>query len=127
MKIANLYNVLTDASNLLDFFERVETPEQLVSRLERLKRQDSKNMMDCIDGLRGSIADTLDDTLEMMEMSAPLGTTESSSDDDDLDGLTDADIASLNEEGFEPQKGENSAETPETEKQNSTTPEPSKS
>ena len=127
MKIANLYNVLTDASNLLDFFERVETPEQLVSRLERLRRQDSKNMMDCIDGLRGSVADTLDDNLELMELSAPLGSTDSNPDDDGIDGLSDADIASLEGEGFEPQKGENSSEPPQSEKQNSATPDPTKS
>lgn len=110
MKIANLYNVLTDASNLLDFFEQVETPEQLVSRLERLKRQGTKDMLDCIDGLRGSMADTLDDTLEMMEMSAPLGGTEiPESDSDDLDGLNDTDLASLTDE--------NSSDAPKSEKQ----------
>ena len=122
MKIANLYNVLTDASNLLDLFELVETPDQLVSRLERLKRRDTKNMMDCIDGLRGSVADTLDDNLEMMELSAPLGTTESGPEDDDLDGLTDADLASLNGEN-----DENSSEPPEAEKQNPVTSDPTKS
>ena len=42
MKISSLFTVMTDANDILDFFENVNTTDQLVSRLERLRRQDSK-------------------------------------------------------------------------------------
>ena len=37
MKLSSLFTVITDANDVLDFFEGVDTTDQLVSRLERLK------------------------------------------------------------------------------------------
>jgi hypothetical protein len=65
MKISSLFDLITDANDVLDFFERVESPEQLVSRLERLKRQGATEMFACLEGLRGSVTSALNDTLEM--------------------------------------------------------------
>ena len=79
MKIASLFDLITDASDVLDFFERVDTPEQLVSRLERLKRQGAEELLNCVDGLRSSIAAILQDTLEMS------ATVDEPDDDLDLD------------------------------------------
>lgn len=97
MKISSLYNVITDASDVLDYFEGVDSPEQLVSRLERLKRSDTREMMACIDGLRGSISEILDESLEV---STILGELE---DKDDVDSeLNDAELDSLTSEEAPP-------------------------
>ena len=66
MKISSLFAVMTDANDILDFFENVNTTDQLVSRLERLKQQPGRaNLLACIDSLRASIYELLDDTLEV--------------------------------------------------------------
>ena len=66
MKISSLFTVMTDANDILDFFENVNTTDQLVSRLERLKQQPGRtNLLACIDSLRASISELLDDTLEV--------------------------------------------------------------
>jgi hypothetical protein len=77
MKFKSLFNMSADVTDLLSFFEDVESPEQLISRLERLKRGSAEEMMTCIEGLRHSLTAAMDDTLEM---SASLD-----DDDDDLD------------------------------------------
>jgi len=78
MKVSSLFNLITDGSDLLDFFQKVDTPEQLVSRLERLKREAPDELLSCIIGLRTSVSTALDDTLEM---SAVIDET----DDEDLE------------------------------------------
>ncbi len=65
MKIGTLFDLLTDSRDLLEFFEGCENREQLVSRLERLKRQGTEDLMDCIESLRVTLDRTFDDTLEM--------------------------------------------------------------
>lgn len=65
MKISSLFDLITDGRDLLDFFEGVDTKEQLVSRLERLKRQAPDEILECVEGLRTSVAAALADTLEM--------------------------------------------------------------
>ena len=101
MKVSSLFTVITDANDVLDFFEGVETTDQLVSRLDRLKRQATDNLLDCLYALKSSIAAALDDTLEM---SADLG------EPDEEDNLGE----SISDEELENLTGE-----PETEKQNS--------
>ena len=91
MKVSSLFTVITDANDVLDFFEGVETTDQLVSRLERLKRQGTDDLLDCLYALKSSIATALDDTLEM---SADLGEPDEddnlgeSISDDELENLT---------------------------------------
>jgi hypothetical protein len=92
MKVSSLFNLIRDASDLLDFFENVESPEQLISRLERLKRQDSRNLLACVDGLRASVDDALEDTLEMSAADTDATVLE---DDNDSD-LTDDSTLDLN-------------------------------
>jgi hypothetical protein len=65
MRIGTLFDLLTDAKDLLQFFENVETTEQLVSRLERLKRQGTDDLLACKIGLEASINLLLNETLEM--------------------------------------------------------------
>jgi hypothetical protein len=100
MKVSSLFTVITDANDVLDFFEGVETTDQLVSRLDRLKRQATDNLLDCLYALKSSIATALDDTLEM---SADLG------EPDEEDNLGE----SISDEELENLTGE-----PEAEKQN---------
>ena len=69
MKISSLFSLLTNATGFLDFFEGIDTREQLVSRLERLKHQGTEELLDSIYTARGSIEEMLDDTIET---SAPL-------------------------------------------------------
>ena len=39
MKVQNLFDILQDTQDLLSYFEDVANRDQMVSRLERLKRQ----------------------------------------------------------------------------------------
>ena len=89
MKISSMFDVMTDAHDILDFFEGVNTTDQLVSRLERLKSQPGRtNLLACIDSLRASLYVLLDDTLEVSTFG---GEAEESPDDD----LTDAELDKL--------------------------------
>ena len=65
MKVSSLFNLISDASDTIDFFEGVESAEQLVSRLERLKHTNTDELLECLDGLRSSTIEALEDTLEM--------------------------------------------------------------
>ena len=99
MKISSLYNVITDASDVLDYFEGVDSQEQLISRLERLKHADTRDLMACIDGLRGSISEILDESLEVSTLLGEIeGEDESSVDDE----LSDAELDSLTSEETPP-------------------------
>ena len=51
MKVASLFDLVADSKNILDFFERVETAEQLISRLERLKRQGPTELLDSLEDM----------------------------------------------------------------------------
>jgi hypothetical protein len=104
MKVSSVFNLMTDSSDVLDFFEGVESTDQLVSRLDRLKRQGADSLLDCLYALRSSNATLLDDTLEM---SPSLGEPEEednlgeSISDEELENLTDA-----------PEEKQNPAEDP---------------
>jgi len=65
MKISSLFDLLTDAKDVLDVFEGVETREQMVSALERLKHQDTELLLDCLTSLSMSVNRALNDTMEM--------------------------------------------------------------
>lgn len=103
MKIGNLFDLLTDARDVLEFFEGCHNREQLVSRLERLKRQGSEELMECIDGLRVSVDRTFEDTLEM---SASLDDKDDDVADNDIDKELEELVGKLDAERLE-------SETPE--------------
>jgi hypothetical protein len=109
MKVSSLFDLLTDARDLLDFFEEVDSREQLVTRLDRLKRNHTDEFLECIEGLRSSITETLGDTLEM---SAVLDDPEPES-DPELDQLLEK-IASS--ETLPEAEKQNPPETQEAEK-----------
>jgi hypothetical protein len=98
MKVSSFFNLITDGNDVLEFFDRVETVDQLVSRLERLKRQGGEELLLCLDGLRASITKALDDTLEMN--AAPFDDEEE--EEEPEYGDLDSEIASLEENNQNP-------------------------
>jgi hypothetical protein len=93
MKVSSVFSLVTSSTDILDLFEGVESTDQLVSRLDRLKRQGPGILLDCLYTLKTSIALLLDDTLEM---SAAQGEPEEG---DTLAGdLSDAELESLEAE-----------------------------
>lgn len=107
MKVSSLFNMVTDLSDMLDFFEGVETTDQLISRLDRLKRQ-ADHLLDCIYAAKSSAATFLDDTLEISPLNEP----------DEEDSLTgdlgvDDELESL---ASEEKQNPDGAPTPESEK-----------
>ena len=90
MKVSSLFNLASDLSDLLDFFEGVETTDQLISRLDRLKRQ-ADPLLDCIYAAKSSTATFLDDTLEISPLNEPDEEDSLTGDlgvDDELENLT---------------------------------------
>jgi len=65
MKIQTLFDLLRASQNLLLAFEGVESPAQLVSRFEKLKRGDVESLLEDVDDLRDSVDAGLSDTIEM--------------------------------------------------------------
>ena len=103
MKIQSLFNLVQEARDVVDCFENVATGEQMVSRLERIKRNEHTDFMVLIDALKISLQGVLHDTLE-------IGSSEMDTDDDEdlsMDGLSDDEIADLEtSEGQEETKAE---------------------
>lgn len=94
MKFSSLFALITNATDLLDFFEGVETTDQLISRLDRLKRGGAADgILDCLYALKGSVAEALDDTLEIP---SDLGEPD---EEESLEGsITDEELESLDPE-----------------------------
>lgn len=66
MKVRHLLELIQDAKYLTDFFEGVESPEQMVSALERLKKREApEEFLACVQSLKISCDQILEDTLEM--------------------------------------------------------------
>lgn len=103
MKIKSLFDVIQDARDIVDCFENVTSVEQMVSRLERIKRNESADFLVLIDALKISLQGLLHDTLE-------IGSSEMDDDDGDedlsMDGLSDEEIAALESENPEEPKPE---------------------
>lgn len=65
MKISGLFSLLTNTTGLLDFFEGVETEDQMITRLEKLKHQDGPSaLLDNVYTTRTAVTEMLDDTIE---------------------------------------------------------------
>lgn len=109
MKVSSLFDIISDGRDLLTFFEGVSSREQLVSRLERLKREGTDELLECVESLQLSIAAALGDTLEM---SAVLD------DEPEPDVGLDAELDKIAEENEDEEEQESPAEPAEVEKQN---------
>jgi len=89
MKISGLFSLLTSTTGLLDFFEGVESEVQLISRLERLKRQAPDALLDSIYVARSTITEVLDDTIETTStVEGEDMEFEDTMEDDELENLT---------------------------------------
>jgi hypothetical protein len=64
MKFRNLFHMVEDAQEICGLFDKVETPEQMVSALERLKKQFPGELLDLVQSLRLSTEAVLEDTIE---------------------------------------------------------------
>lgn len=111
MKIRSLFDLVQDSRDVVDFFEGVENQEQMISRLERIKKREFNELLACVDALRISIDSALEDTLEMS--GSGIDDTDEN-DADDGDGLEESDLSELgigdedeNPEGTPPDENQN--------------------
>lgn len=88
MKISSFFNLLTDLIDWNDLFEEVESREQLVSRLERLKHRPD-DVLALLHGSRLSVEKTMGDTLEMSPDLGEPDVLEDGDLDKELDALVD--------------------------------------
>jgi hypothetical protein len=65
MKVSSLFNIITDAQDLLDLFDGVTNADQLRGRLRRLSQIEADDLLTCLDGLQTSVSAALNDTLEI--------------------------------------------------------------
>jgi|SRR5579863_1310167 hypothetical protein len=65
MKLRTLFNLIEDADEISTLFSKVETPEQMVSLLERLKKQGAAELLQSVQSLRLSVQAAMEDTLEL--------------------------------------------------------------
>jgi hypothetical protein len=65
MKIRELFDLLGAAEDFLSFWEGVETVDQMISRLEHLKRADPEGLLDDMHSLRICTAGAFDANLEL--------------------------------------------------------------
>jgi hypothetical protein len=88
MKVSSFFNTITDLGDWIALFESVDTREQIVSRLERLKRRPD-DILGLLLGSRETLNSAMNDTLEM---NADIGEAEIGGDPDldkELDALMD--------------------------------------
>jgi spore cortex formation protein SpoVR/YcgB (stage V sporulation) len=117
MKMGTLFDLVSDTEDLLDYFDEVGTAEQMVSRLERLKKRDVEELLDTVESLRYSVGALREETLE---------SAISPNDDDDepeslASGLSEKELEDLLHDDGETQK-DDSAENDKSEKSETPTP-----
>ena len=121
MKIQTLFDLLGSAQDLLSNFEDVTTPQQMVSKLERLKRQDPEGLLDDVLILRASLDAAL---TAHIELGGAL-TDDDSEPDSDVDKILaefSKDPGEANPGGANP-NGVKSDETPDNQPTVASTPE----
>lgn len=65
MKIQELFDLLAASQDFISIFDGVETTSQLVSRLERLKREDVEGILQDLNTLRLATGTALEANLEL--------------------------------------------------------------
>lgn len=79
MKFKSIFHLVEDAQEICSLFDNVETTEQMISTLERLKKQFPEEILSLIQSLRLSTEAILEDTFE------PGGTVGGDPDDADFE------------------------------------------
>lgn len=65
MKMQTLFDLLESAQDFLSHFDKVSSPEQLVSRLAVLRRQDPEDMLYDVLALKAAVTNVLSENLEL--------------------------------------------------------------
>lgn len=65
MRIQELFDLIGAADDFLSLWHEVETTDQLISRLERLKREDPEGILDDLNGLRIAVSSALAANIEL--------------------------------------------------------------
>ena len=86
MKIQILFEMIRSSLDVLSAFEGVESPAQLISRLEKLKRIDVEGLLADIDNLRDAVDECLSSTIE----TGGALTGDMAGDSEELEGALDA-------------------------------------
>ena len=109
MRMKSLVDLIRDSGDVLDFFEGVESVEQMISKLERIKRTEPQEFFANIMGLRISHAALLEDTFEFQSSGTDdiEGDLLDGDDEDEGEGEGDeGDLESLEDDTGEKQEGE---------------------
>jgi hypothetical protein len=85
MKFGTLFELVSDAKDLLDLFEGVDNKDQMISRLEKLKRQAPDELLACTVGLHASVNAAMNESIDMSP----------SLDEDEITDEIDAEIKKL--------------------------------
>lgn len=102
MKISSLFELIRSSNEVAEYFDGVDSPEQMVSRLERLKKAAPTELMEDVRALRNSVSMLLDDTLEMGRSVNDEDENEDEDEEDDLT-MSDSEIQSLLDEDSKPE------------------------
>lgn len=90
MKLRSLFALVEDAQDLLEYFDKVETVDQMVSALERAKkRENAAQLLSDVASMRLAVEGLLEDMLEV----GGSGVSDGDIPEDLLDGLGDEDAA----------------------------------
>ena len=107
MKIQDLFDLINAAEDFISFWNGVDGVDQMVSRLERLKREDPKGMVDDLNALRIAVDAALTANIELG--GALSGDGEPTLDTDDL--LAGLDLPDVGVEDHQNAPGEQSPPT----------------
>lgn len=108
MKLSSIFNLVTNGNDVLDLFDGVSNVDQLRGRLRRLSQIEGEDLLDCLEGLRSSIAGLLNDTLEI---SPDLENTDDLGDSESEETPVDRELDELSSEGKENQSSESPTPT----------------
>lgn len=64
MKVGNFVQTIVDIQDLLSYFTNVKTKDQMISALERIKRQEAEGFLDTVSSLQNSFEAITSDEIE---------------------------------------------------------------
>jgi spore cortex formation protein SpoVR/YcgB (stage V sporulation) len=64
MKVGNFVQTIVDIQDLLSYFTNVKTKDQMISALERIKRQEAEGFLDTVSSLQNSFEAITADEIE---------------------------------------------------------------
>lgn len=64
MKVGNFVQTIVDIQDLLSYFANVKTKDQMISALEKIKRQEAEGFLDTVSSLQNSFEAITSDEIE---------------------------------------------------------------